>query len=160
MEKCELVGANMQLEEYQWFDIASNYTVAQFNADDSTGAWYISNSNPNNTSELNEVKYNVSLYPNPSNQHSNVSFNLPTTTDVNIDIIALQGQKSFSINKKALNAGTHNIEIPASSLQNGHYYVRIKIGNDIVVKPLLSIKLKILFVIEMKLSLIGSFFYK
>lgn len=140
MEEYELVGANMELKKYQWFDVAGNYMVADIDVSDSTGTWYVVNTNPSNTSELNEVKYQVSLYPNPSNNSSNISLNLPSTTDINIDIIALQGQKSFSINKKALNAGTHNIEIPAESLQNGHYYVRIKIGNDVVVKPLLSIK--------------------
>lgn len=72
-------------------------------------------------------------YPNPFNPTTNISFSLPQSATVTVDVFSVIGQKVLSVPAQRMNAGTnHNIQLDARSLSSGMYIYRVtaKAGNE------------------------------
>lgn len=86
----------------------------------------------------NEIKLGQNM-PNPFNQTSRVSFELPSTQEVSLEIMDLSGKIVQNKNVGILNAGIHTIEINAENLNSGVYFYTLVSGtsrttNKMVVK--------------------------
>ncbi|HEY8402092.1 MAG TPA: T9SS type A sorting domain-containing protein, partial [Cytophagaceae bacterium] len=71
----------------------------------------------------------VNVYPNPFAEISNLNFDLPTASEVSIEVYNMLGIKTKTLlENEKLSAGNHNYEI--SDLANGTYLVRLVIGGQ------------------------------
>lgn len=64
-------------------------------------------------------------YPNPFNPVTSIAFNLPRQSNVQLEIINIQGQVVDVVNNGTLPAGYHEFEYDASSLSSGVYFYRL-----------------------------------
>jgi len=112
-------------------------------AEDSINFFY----NPTNTSQndLNSVITKLDNFPNPFNPTTNISYSLSETTDVQIDIYSLKGQKMKTLISQRMDAGNHNVvwdgtdklELPVSS---GIYLYKLKTDFGIQTKKCILLK--------------------
>ena len=77
---------------------------------------------------------NVSVYPNPISNIATVNFNLVESNTVTIEMVNALGQVVSSTNLGTLTAGEQNYSLDASNLNNGLYFVNIRVGNSTVTK--------------------------
>jgi len=68
-------------------------------------------------------------YPNPFNANTTIKFNLPSSTEVTIDIYNILGSKVVSLMKNILPAGNHQIVWHAEDFPSGLYFYKIKTGD-------------------------------
>jgi hypothetical protein len=77
-------------------------------------------------------------YPNPFNPSTTISFDLPETADVSVQVLDLLGREVMAIPAQAIEAGaSRSIQINASSLSSGVYLYRVfaqgvKVSNSVV----------------------------
>ncbi len=87
------------------------------------------------TSAENEVttaeKFTIHQnYPNPFNPSTQISFSLPFTTSVTIEVFDLTGRKVATvINNKTHSSGTHSYQFDATNLSSGIYLYKISGSN-------------------------------
>ena len=65
-------------------------------------------------------------YPNPFNPITNLSFSLPETSSVSVDLFNPAGRKIKSIEKGTMMGGVHTIPLDASNLAAGLYFYRVR----------------------------------
>ena len=64
------------------------------------------------------------LVPNPVKDEVRISYYLPSTSDLGLEIFTLDGQEVKSIRKTAPQiAGNHSIQVPVNDLSTGTYLV-------------------------------------
>jgi hypothetical protein len=79
-------------------------------------------------------------YPNPFNSYTTISYNLPFTTNVQIEIYDILGRSVQLLVKKEETIGKHTVEFDASNLGSGIYMYKLHTGNYTQVKKMLLIK--------------------
>jgi len=79
-------------------------------------------------------------YPNPFNPSTTISFYLPHSENVTIEILSSLGHRvDFVLNKK-MTSGNHTIRFDGSRLSSGIYFYMMTAGNFIDVKKMLYLK--------------------
>lgn len=68
-------------------------------------------------------------YPNPFNPSTNISFDLPENSFVEVEVFDINGRLVSVLANKEMNAGTHSLRFDASGLASGLYIVRARLGN-------------------------------
>ncbi|HOE90671.1 MAG TPA: T9SS type A sorting domain-containing protein [Candidatus Cloacimonadota bacterium] len=91
-----------------------------------------------------ETAFN-SIYPNPFNPNTTLSFSLAEKGDVNIKIFNVKGQLVKEINENALNKGMHNITWNGKDSHNlncasGIYLFRLQVGKTVMMKKGMLVK--------------------
>jgi hypothetical protein len=79
----------------------------------------------------NSIPLSFSLsqnHPNPFNPVTMINYQLPMTSDVNLSIYNLLGQKVTTLVSKRQQAGYHQVKWDASGFTSGIYYYRIETG--------------------------------
>jgi len=79
----------------------------------------------------------LTVYPNPFNGKSNVSFYLNSSQDVTIDVYNVVGKKISTINAGTLNEGSQIVEFDGSELTKGVYFIRMRINNELISKKII-----------------------
>ncbi|GAB5553522.1 MAG: hypothetical protein Sapg2KO_31130 [Saprospiraceae bacterium] len=103
------------LDEYQYFGLLTN-TVE-----------YASNSEG----------VSVNAYPNPVlNGVARLQLELPTNTNLLVNVFSLTGQNVLTHNFNRVNAGTHNLDLNVSNFQTGMYIVAIQTGSGTVTRKI------------------------
>ena len=74
-------------------------------------------------------------YPNPFNAHTTISFNLPSTENVELSIYNVVGQKIITLQNGRMNAGEHSIiwdgrSDNGSEVASGIYFYRLSAGDQ------------------------------
>ncbi len=67
-------------------------------------------------------------YPNPFNPETKISFSLPKSTFVTLEIYNSLGQKVATLINNEMNSGSHKITFNASDLSSGIYYYKMQAG--------------------------------
>ncbi|MBD3168591.1 MAG: T9SS type A sorting domain-containing protein [candidate division Zixibacteria bacterium] len=67
-------------------------------------------------------------YPNPFNAETNISFDLPQNTHVNLEVYNLMGQKVETLVDGLMNAGQHTVRWDASTVSSGIYFYKLTAG--------------------------------
>jgi hypothetical protein len=75
----------------------------------------------------------MSIYPNPFNPQTTISFNLPETEPISLSIFNLKGQKVRELFSGILNAGNHNFvwngtDSSGREVSSGIYFTRMETG--------------------------------
>lgn len=68
----------------------------------------------------------IQLYPNPATDNVNVQFDLNQNSDVEINVLNLNGQTLYSKKLNRIQKGEQNIELPVSNLSSGIYMISVK----------------------------------
>ncbi|MFV1980644.1 MAG: T9SS type A sorting domain-containing protein [Rhodothermia bacterium] len=64
-------------------------------------------------------------YPNPFNPTTTLTFDIPQTSDVAVDVFSLSGQRVRRLADRSFQAGTHSITFSAEGLPSGTYVVKM-----------------------------------
>tara|TARA_Y100001935_G_scaffold254275_1_gene262785 strand:- start:58436 stop:60643 length:2208 start_codon:yes stop_codon:yes gene_type:complete len=79
-------------------------------------------------------------YPNPFNPSTNIHFDLPKSSVVNLEVYDLMGKRVATLVNERMGAGSHMVTFNASGLASGIYLYRIQAGNFIQTRKLTLIK--------------------
>ncbi len=71
----------------------------------------------------------VSLYPNPFNPMSTVSFRLDRASDVNLSLFDINGSLVMEATGGRMSAGSHSIRLDTRALNSGMYIIRLNSGS-------------------------------
>lgn len=107
--------------------------------------WYFTNSTPMvrmnfdpilNVEAPSSMEANVSLFPNPANEETNVNFTLENASDVEVVVTDLSGKAVYTVSMNNVAAGEHTVVVPTEALSNGVYVVNYTAGNAIATRKL------------------------
>jgi len=79
-------------------------------------------------------------YPNPFNPTTNISFDVPKASHVELSVFNMLGQKVISLVNQNMDPGTHTVAWDASSNSSGVYYYRISAGTFSATKKMVLLK--------------------
>ena len=87
--------------------------------------------------------YDVSLsqnYPNPFNPSTNIRFELPKTSHVNLTVFDVLGRQVSVLVNARREAGVHQVKFDGSGLASGVYLYRLTAGNFVETRKLLLLR--------------------
>jgi hypothetical protein len=90
-----------------------------------------------------EKVYQFSLsqnYPNPFNPTTMIKFSISISSEVDIDLYTLSGQKIGTLTNGYYPAGTHQIQFNGENLSSGIYLYRIQAGDFVKVRKMILMK--------------------
>lgn len=93
--------------------------------------------------ELETLPNSISLnqnYPNPFNPSTQISFNLPSSMNVNLAVFDMLGREVVTLLNGKAKAGLNYISYNASNLSSGIYFYRLIAGNEVATKKMILIK--------------------
>ncbi len=85
-----------------------------------------------NTNDI-ELKYNLSVFPNPATDYLNVVYSLETHQRVQVDLYTLSGRLVTSVldGTHLQDSGTHSIHMPLDHIEtSGLYLLEVSLGDD------------------------------
>jgi PKD repeat protein/photosystem II stability/assembly factor-like uncharacterized protein len=88
--------------------------------------------------EIIAEKYNLNIYPNPFDNTFQVNFNLPKEEVVTIEIYDSYGKLVKTVVKDILETNNHNLEIDASNYASGMYLVKVRFGDEEVMRRMVK----------------------
>jgi len=88
---------------------------------------------------INDASKSLSIYPNPVQTKTVISFNLKSKTNTHVWISDLHGRKISTINKSILSAGDHQFTFDARNLTTGTYLCNFEINNKHIIRKLIKI---------------------
>ena len=97
-------------------------------------------STDNNDSELLKEFKLFQNYPNPFNPSTNISYSIPTNSQVVLKIYDALGKEIMTIENRERTAGTYVVPFNARNLASGVYYYKITADDFSEVKKLVLIK--------------------
>lgn len=93
--------------------------------------------------EFEEIPTTVALnqnYPNPFNPSTQISYDLPQQTDVQLEVYDLVGRQVATLVNQTMEAGSHTVNFNAGNLSSGVYIYRLNAGNTVLSRKLTIIK--------------------
>ncbi|TKJ40665.1 hypothetical protein CEE37_06795 [candidate division LCP-89 bacterium B3_LCP] len=91
------------------------------------------------TSTLPE-KLNLTAYPNPFNQTTDLSYKLQDASIVNLSIYDISGKRVADLVNSWRDAGNHEVILDATGLVSGIYFVKLQAGSDHSISKIVLIK--------------------
>lgn len=79
-------------------------------------------------------------YPNPFNPATTLSYSLPETTQVRLEVFNIAGQRVALLQDGPQAAGVHQVRFNASELSSGMYLYRLQAGNQTLSRRMTLIK--------------------
>ncbi len=79
-------------------------------------------------------------YPNPFNPSTKIKFNLPESSNVNLEIYNILGQKIAELVNEQLTAGSHEVEFNSKEFASGLYFYKLSANDFISIKNMMIIK--------------------
>ncbi|MBS1903260.1 MAG: T9SS type A sorting domain-containing protein [Bacteroidetes bacterium] len=82
----------------------------------------------------------LNIYPNPASDRCVVSFDLPTPSNVTIDVVNMYGLVVATLTDEILAAGRHTIDWNASAAATGEYVIRLRVGGSTATATIVLIR--------------------
>lgn len=79
-------------------------------------------------------------YPNPFNPSTNINFTIPASSNVQLDVFNLLGQKVATLIDGQRLAGNHTVRFDASNLASGVYFYMLRAGDISLQRKMIMIK--------------------
>ena len=88
--------------------------------------------------DINETlsSNNISIYPNPITNIANIEFSLLKNNDVSIAIYDILGKNIKNLYQGEMMSGANNVQMNVSELNEGIYFVKLQINNQIITKKI------------------------
>jgi choice-of-anchor A domain-containing protein len=99
--------------------------------------------NPDGSLDENELPGDIQLkqnYPNPFNPTTQITYQLPQASDVQLAIYDMAGRQVTTLVNERMSSGSHTINFNASELSSGVYLYRLQAGSTVLTKKLTLIK--------------------
>ncbi len=93
-----------------------------------------------NSNEQSDSGISMSNYPNPFNPTTNINFTLPQKSVVSLIVYDVLGREVATLVNGNLPAGKQTIRFDASTLANGMYLYKLRVGNQEIVRKMTLIK--------------------
>ena len=81
----------------------------------------------------------INIYPNPFDQFATVSFEIPTTGNIEIKVFNQMGQVVSTLVEGQCRQGKHHVYYEASGLPTGIYFLRLQAGQEIVARKIIRL---------------------
>ena len=91
-------------------------------------------------SEVEGVKHKLNIYPNPTNNVANITFELANESTVSMDVYNATGKLVYSENGGVMSAGVQKFVLDGSNLNSGFYFVNLTIDGKVITKKVSLIK--------------------
>jgi len=79
-------------------------------------------------------------YPNPFNPTTNISYSIPSNSNVMIKIFDALGREVATLVNEEKTAGKYTVEFNGTNLSSGVYFYRLKAENFVDTKKLMLLK--------------------
>jgi len=79
-------------------------------------------------------------YPNPFNASTSIQFGLPTSSQVRIDVLKLDGRHVANILNQRMSSGNHTLSWDASNLSSGIYVYTLRAGEINITRKMILLK--------------------
>jgi len=89
---------------------------------------------------LNKPNPKMSVYPNPFNPSTTISWQMPEEGEVEVSIFNIKGQKVKTLCNQRLASGQHQIVWDGKEYGSGVYFVRLQAGNQTLMRKILMMK--------------------
>ena len=93
----------------------------------------------NDTAIPNEYQLSQN-YPNPFNPSTSISFSLPASLNVSLEVYSLLGEKIQTVANGYYGAGNHSVSFDASNLNSGVYLYKLDAGEFSMTKKMMFMK--------------------
>jgi len=90
--------------------------------------------------DIDAAEFNLSAFPNPTNNVSTISFNLDQSTVVSTEVLNSVGSVVYAEESRNMAAGTQKITFDGTELPAGIYFVNLKFGEQIITKKVSLVK--------------------
>jgi len=108
---------------------------------DCIGSWGTQDCELSITDNLIPITYNLSSpYPNPFNPTTTISFSIPQSDLVSLNIYDITGKLVTTLINEQLNIGYHSINWDGTNQSSGMYFVRMESGEYVETQKLLLVK--------------------
>ncbi|MBI1288832.1 MAG: DUF4397 domain-containing protein [Flavobacteriales bacterium] len=88
-------------------------------------------SNVTGIEEVQSISNSV-LFPNPTNDNATMFFDLVEKENINLEVVNTMGQRVFVRSFGEMLSGNHRVEIPASEMAPGFYFVNLRTNSGVV----------------------------
>ena len=82
----------------------------------------------------------TSIYPNPFNPETSISFSLPHDSNVEVDVYNLLGEKAAEVFNGPMNGGNHRLTFDGSHLASGVYLLKVSTDEGSISKKMVLMK--------------------
>ena len=89
--------------------------------------------------QLSIANLQLTIYPNPTNSLSVVSYQLLENTEVSIKLYDLTGREIRTLADEKEFTGKHSLEVNMSNLDKGVYFVKVTIGDNLITRKITKI---------------------
>lgn len=79
-------------------------------------------------------------YPNPFNPKTNISFELKSSSKVDLTVYDIYGREIITLINETKPAGQHNVQFDGTNLSSGVYMYRVAIDNEVFAKKMMLVK--------------------
>ncbi|MFW6347114.1 MAG: T9SS type A sorting domain-containing protein, partial [Cyclonatronaceae bacterium] len=79
-------------------------------------------------------------YPNPFNPSTTITFGLPETGEVRLEVFNINGQRVASLINGRMSSGYHNVRFDAANLASGVYLYRLEAAGQVRTEKMTLIK--------------------
>ncbi|MDP8239161.1 MAG: T9SS type A sorting domain-containing protein [Candidatus Hatepunaea meridiana] len=125
--------------EYPWLYAAGGGNVAVFDLRPLFGDTLEENS----VGKVITVPRGMSLappYPNPFNSTTTISYELPYSDYISLQVYNLSGQQTTTLFEGYLQAGLHSTNLTDNNLSSGLYFLRLKASEQVFTRKVMLIK--------------------
>lgn len=136
----QIETVNNEFYEYReaftptWIIRLEFYDLQVFNSTDEllrNFNYFVESSEIQTVSELIDQSENLVVYPNPTPDQANVSFDVTERTDLTITVTNIMGMETIVHQQRDVSPGSYNEIIDLSNFAKGYYLIKVKHGKTI-----------------------------
>jgi type IX secretion system substrate protein len=87
---------------------------------------------------IDNINFNLTVNPNPTTNNINIRFGTPINDYMKLGIVDLLGNEIFIIDQGYILSSDYQTNFNVSTLPSGTYFIRLEIGNEVVVKQFIK----------------------
>ena len=84
-------------------------------------------------------KIEIQVFPNPASQLINIDYSLLKHETVQLSVFDIHGRETTMLLNSVQPAGEHTVQFDISNLSAGIYFIKLKVGNQVVITKIVKI---------------------